>query len=96
MNQKTVHNLVWTPIFLIGTVSLAFGLTWIFHPQPWLIDQPANEALLQTSFDELFSYSPNKFLPSYLTVFYKFFIGVDKVLLGLHLVTPYSNRLKIY
>ena len=73
MNQKTVHNLTWTPIFLIGIVSLAFGLFWIFHPEPWLIDQPANEALLQTSFDEIFSYNANKLLPSYLAVVYKFF-----------------------
>ena len=61
MNQKTVHNLIWTPIFLIGIVSLAFGLIWIFHPEPWLIDQPANEALLQTSLGQIFSYSANKF-----------------------------------
>ena len=73
MNQKTVHNLIWTPIFLIGILSLAFGLIWIFHPEPWLIDQPANEALLQTSSDEIFSYNANKFLPSYLAVVYKFF-----------------------
>ena len=82
MNQKTVHNLIWTPIFLIGTVSLAFGLIWIFHPEPWLVDQPANEALLQTSFNEIFSYSANKFLPSYLTVIYKFF-GLWLITIGL-------------
>ena len=82
MNQKIVHNLIWTPIFLIGIVSFALGLFWIFHPEPWLIDQPANEALLQTSFDEIFSYSANKFLPSYLTVIYKFF-GLWLITIGL-------------
>ena len=82
MNQKIVHNLIWTPIFLIGIVSLAFGLVWIFHPEPSLIDQPANEALLQTSFDELFSYGANKFLPYYLTVIYKFF-GLWLITIGL-------------
>ena len=82
MNPKTVHNLIWTPIFLIGIVSLGFGLIWIFHPEPWLIDQPANEALLQTSFDEIFSYSVNKFLPSYLTIIYKFF-GLWLITIGL-------------
>ena len=82
MNQKTVHNLIWTPIFLIGIISLAFGLIWIFHPEPWLIDQPANEALLQISFHEIFSYSANKFLPSYLTVIYKFF-GLWLITIGL-------------
>jgi hypothetical protein len=82
MNQKTVHNFIWIPIFLIGIFSLALGLIWIFHPEPWLIDQPANEALLQTSFDEIFSYSVNKLLPSYLTVIYKFF-GLWLITIGL-------------
>ena len=82
MNQKTVHNLIWTPIFLIGIVSLVFGLIWIFHPEPWLIDQHANEALLQTSFDEIFSFSANKSLPSYLIVIYKFF-GLWLITIGL-------------
>ena len=82
MNQKTVHNLIWTPIFIIGIVSLTFGLIWIFHPEPLLIDQPENEALLQTTFDEIFSYSANKFLPSYLTTIYKFF-GLWLITIGL-------------
>ena len=93
MNQKTVHNLIWTPIFLIGIVSLAFGLVWIFHPEPWLIDQPANEALLQTSFDKIFAHSANKFLPSYLTVIYKFF-GLWLITIGL-LVLSYVKTTKL-
>ena len=82
MNQKTVHNLIRTPIFIIGIVSLTFGLIWIFHPEPLLIDQPENEALLQTTFDEIFSYSANKFLPSYLTATYKLF-GLWLITIGL-------------
>ena len=82
MNQKTVHNLIWTPIFIIGIVSLTFGLIWIFHPEPLLIDQPENEALLQTTFDEIFSYSANKFLPSYLIVTYRF-LGLWLITIGL-------------
>ena len=82
MNQKTIHNFIWTPIFLIGVVSLAFGSIWILHPEPWLLDQPANEALLQTSFNELFSYDANKFLPSYLIVIYRFF-GLWLITIGL-------------
>ena len=82
MNQKTIHNFIWAPIFLIGVVSLAFGSIWILHPRPWLIDQPANEALLQTSFNELFSDDANKFLPSYLIVIYRFF-GLWLITIGL-------------
>ena len=93
MNQKTVHNLIWTPIFLIGILSLAFGLIWIFHPEPWLVDQPAYEALLQTSFDEIFSYSANNFLPFYLIVIYKFF-GLWLITIGL-LVLSYVKTTRL-
>lgn len=82
MSQKTIHNLIWAPIFLIGVVSLTFGLIWILHPEPWLLDQHANEALLQTSFNELFSDDANKFLPSYLMVIYRFF-GLWLITIGL-------------
>ena len=82
MNQQTTHNFTWAPIFLIGVVALAFGFIWAFHPEPWLLDQPANEALLQTSFNELFSYDTNKFLPSYLIVIYRFF-GLWLITIGL-------------
>ena len=82
MDQKSIHNFIWAPIFLIGLVSLAFGFIWILHPEPWLLDQPANEALLKTSFNELFSDDANKFLPSYLTVIYKFF-GLWLITIGL-------------
>ena len=93
MNQKTIHNFIWTPIFLIGVVSLAFGSIWIIHPEPWLLDQPANEALLQTSFNELFSYDANKFLPSYLIVIYRFF-GLWLITIGL-LVLSFVNITKL-
>ena len=93
MNQKTIHNFIWAPIFLIGVASLAFGLIWILHPEPWLLDQPANEALLQTSFNELFLDDANKFLPSYLMVIYKFF-GLWLITIGL-LVLSYVKITKL-
>ena len=93
MNQKTIHNFIWAPIFLIGVVSLAFGFIWILHPEPWLLDQPANEALLQTSFNELFSDDANKFLPSYLIVIYRFF-GLWLITIGL-LVLSFVKELQV-
>ena len=93
MNQKTIHNFIWAPIFLIGLVSLAFGFVWVIHPEPWLLDQPANEALLQTSFNELFSEDANKFLPSYLIVIYRFF-GLWLITIGL-LVLSYVKITKL-
>ena len=93
MDQKTIHNFVWAPIFLIGVVSLAFGFIWILHPEPWLLDQPANEALLQTSFNELFSNDANKFLPSYLIVIYRF-LGLWLITIGL-LILSYVKITKL-
>ena len=93
MNQKTIHNFIWAPILLIGLVSLAFGFIWVLHPEPWLLDQPANEALLQTSFNELFSEDANKFLPSYLIVIYRF-LGLWLITIGL-LVLSYVKITKL-
>lgn len=73
MNQKTLHNLTWIPIFLIGLGAVGLGLGWLFHPEPWMLDQPPNEALLKTSFSELFSSEINAHLPDYLRVIYRFF-----------------------
>ena len=93
MDQKTIHNFIWAPIFLIGVISLAFGFIWILHPEPWLVDQPANEALLKTSFNELFSDDSNKFLPSYLMVIYRF-LGLWSITIGL-LVLSYVKITKL-
>ena len=93
MDQKTIHNFIWAPIFFIGLVSLAFGFIWVLHPEPWLLDQPANEALLQTSFNELFSDDANKFLPSYLIVTYRF-LGLWLITIGL-LVLSYVKITKL-
>lgn len=73
MNQRIIHNLVWSPIFFIGVTALIFGLIWVWHPQPWLIDRSPNEVLLQITFEKLFSFEPNKHLSFYLKVIYRFF-----------------------
>ena len=93
MDQKSIHNFIWAPIFLIGVVSLAFGFIWILHPEPWLLDQPENEALLQTSFNELFSNDANKLLPSYLIVIYRF-LGLWLITIGL-LILSYVKITKL-
>ena len=73
MQKRTIHNLVWIPVFLIGLAALGLGLEWCFHPEPWLLDQRPNETLLQTSFNTLFSEEINVHLPAYLRVIYRFF-----------------------
>ena len=86
MNQRTIHNLVWFPNFLIGVTALIFGLIWFWHPEPWLIDKSPNEILLQTTYEKIFSFEPNKYLPSYLKVIYKFF-GLWLITIGLLIIT---------
>ena len=93
MNQRTIHNFIWVPTFLIGVVVLAFGFIWAFHPEPWLLDKPPNEALLQTTFKNLFLHEINKFLPSYLIVIYRFF-GLWLITIGL-LVLSYVKVTKL-
>ena len=71
---------------LIGLSALGLGLEWCFHPEPWLIDQRPNEALLQTSFNTLFLEKINAQLPTYLTVLYRFF-GFWLTSIGLLIIT---------
>ena len=85
MQKRTIHNLVWIPVFLIGLAALFLGLEWCFHPEPWLLDQRPNEALLQTSFSTLFAEEINAHLPAYLKVIYRFF-GFWVLLIGLFLI----------
>ena len=86
MKKRTIHNLIWIPIVLIGLSALGLGLEWCFHPEPWLIDQRPNEALLQTSFNTLFLEKINAQLPTYLTVLYRFF-GFWLTSIGLLIIT---------
>ena len=72
MDQRTIHNFVWIPLFIIGLVAVGLGVLWCVHPQPWLLDQPPNELILQTTFLDLFSAKINTYLPNYLTVIYRF------------------------
>ena len=63
MNQRTIHNLTWLPIFIVGIASVGLGGLWCLHPEPWLLDQLPNEILLRTKFSELFSANINVHLP---------------------------------
>jgi len=70
MNLRT---LVIVPIYIIGVSTCILGLGWLISPEPWLLDQHANEIILQISFDQLFAADVNTTLPAYLTVIYRFF-----------------------
>ena len=59
MDKRLAHNLTWFPIFLIGILAISLGAVWCVHDEPWLLDKPPNEVLLQTSFDILFFFIQN-------------------------------------
>lgn len=86
MNQKTLHNLSWIPVFLIGLIAVIMGLLWLIIDEPWLMDRAANEATLGTTFSELFSAQVNQNLPDYLTTIYRFF-GLWVLGIGLFICT---------
>ena len=85
MDKGLVHNLVWIPMMIIGFIAIGMGLVWILHKEPWLLDKVPNEILLKKSFKELLSAEINYYLPSYLTLVYKFF-GLWLTSLGLLIV----------
>jgi|TARA_Y100001949_G_C15955278_1_gene316683 hypothetical protein len=86
MNNKTLHNLVWMPIFFIGLLTIILGLGWLFYPEPWVLDRIPNEIILKISFKELFAANINTHLPDYLKMIYRFF-GWWVVSIGLLVVT---------
>lgn len=67
------HRFVTYPIYLLGGSSVLLGLGWVFAPRPWLLDKRANEALLQSSYADLFAAPGNAHLAEYLTGLYRFF-----------------------
>ncbi len=86
MNPRTLHNLTWIPIFLIGLSFSLLGISWVMAREPWLLDRAANERLLAVGFERLFQAEVNTRLPDYLTLSYRFF-GWWMFSIGLLLMT---------
>ncbi len=97
MTFRTLHNLTWIPLALIGLSAVGLGLGWLFAPEPWLLDRAANEALLQTTFAKLFRADINRYLPDYLTLSYRFFgwwvFSIGLLLMAYILVTRLGTSL---
>lgn len=91
MNPKRLHNFTLIPVFILGLTFLTIGFGWLLSPEPWLLDQTANEALLNVSFAELFSKPINRSLPDYLSLAYRFFgwwvISIGMLILAYAIVT---------
>jgi len=73
------------------------GVVWLLSPEPWLWDQSANEILLKTSFEELFSVPINRALPDYLNLSYTFFgwwiVSIGMLILSFTIVTRLGTSL---
>ncbi len=97
MSQKLLHNLVWIPIAIIGLTAVLLSPGWMFSSEPWMLDKTANEALLDLSYDELFSQDVNRNLPDYLTLMYRFFglwvFAVGSLILAFVLITKMGTSL---
>jgi len=97
MTNKSLHNITWLPMVLIGCAVLILGLVWFTSPEPWLLDRGANEQLLQVTFENLFDAEINKNLPDYLTLSYRFFgwwlISLGLLIMAYTLVTRLGTAL---
>jgi len=82
LNEKFLYTLVWLPMVLVSISTTIMGCMWMFSSEPWLLDQAANEILLQTTYDKLFAADINSHLSDYLTGLYRFF-GLWIFLIGL-------------
>jgi len=86
VTEPTLKWLVSLPIMGIGLGSMALGLSWILSAEPWMLDQAANEILLQTSFEVLLAIPGNENMGVYLNGVYGFF-GLWVFSVGLLIVT---------
>lgn len=97
MTGKTLHNITWIPMALLGLGAVALGLVWFFSSEPWLLDQVANEQLLQVTFENLFKAEINQNLSDYLTLSYRFFgwwiISLGLLIIAYTLVTRLGTPL---
>ena len=73
------------------------GVGWLLSPEPWLWDQSANEILLKTSFEELFSVPINRAFPDYLNLSHTFFgwwiVSIGMLILSFTIVTRLGTSL---
>ena len=76
------------PLLSVGLIMIILGMRWIFHSEPWLLDEVANVERLQMTFNVLFADDINKTLPGYLKQIYQFF-GLWVMIIGLF-ITNFS------
>ena len=85
MVNKSI-NYVRYPLILISIVLCISGIRWLINPEPWMLDQVANEERLEMTFVDLFLLDGNSTLSAYLTQIYRFLglyvLGIGSILLS--------------
>ena len=80
MANKSI-NYIRYPLMLICIVLCISGIRWLISPEPWMLDQVANEERLQMTFVDLFLLDGNSTLSAYLTQIYRF-LGLYVLAIG--------------
>ena len=85
MVNKSI-NYVRYPLILISIVLCISGIRWLINPEPWMLDQVANEERLEMTFVDLFLLDGNSTLSAYLTQIYRFLglyvLGIGSIFLS--------------
>ena len=74
------------PLILISLALCVSGIRWLISPEPWMLDQVANEERLQMTFVDLFLIDGNSTLSAYLTQIYRF-LGLYVLVTGFLLLS---------
>ncbi len=89
--QKTLDRYIKYPIIIICVVICISGLRWLISPEPWMLDQVANEERLDMTFNDLFLIEGNATLAEYLKQIYRF-LGLFVFAVGFSMLVFTSNE----
>ena len=89
--QKKFDISIKYPVILISVVISISGIRWMISPEPWILDQVANEERLAMTFNELFLIDGNDTLAAYLKQIYRF-LGLYVFGTGLMLIVFACNK----
>ena len=89
--QKKFDIRIKYPVILISVVISISGIRWMISPEPWILDQVANEERLAMTFNELFLIDGNDTLAAYLKQIYRF-LGLYVFGTGLMLIVFACNK----
>ena len=89
--ENKLNRFVKYPVIIIATVICISGIRWLVSPEPWILDQVANEERLAMTFNELFLIEGNDTLSDYLKQIYRF-LGLYVFGTGLMLIVFAANK----